>query len=274
MNEATLNKLIRQSCNEIAEQEYRELGLMGEEEHVFSRKFRRRMRRLLKYRRIDRSKKLIGQQETLDTADEELEEWEVGAAEKELELAAGSRGRISHPVHWRKRTVAVLVAILVMLFGTMVTFGAREVDSWIDELTFTYNDGFMEITQNGWTYTSPSKFVKAELSYVPEGYELYEEVMSEAAGDYIVTYVNEDEEMFSFNQMAAGLGLGRYSLPSNGMPMEDIMVNRYEGYYIPSNEGWGSIVFCDEDYLYIVCGGFKKEELLEIAKGIEVTDDK
>lgn len=272
MNEATLNKLIRQSCNEIAEQEYRELGLMGEEEHVFSRKFRRRMRRLLKYRRIDRSKKLIGQQETLDTADEELEEWEVGAAEKELELAAGSRGRISHPVHWRKRTVAVLVAILVMLFGTMVTFGAREVDSWIDELTFTYNDGFMEITQNGWTYTSPSKFVKAELSYVPEGYELYEEVMSETFGKYSGIYGNREENVFMFDQMVAGRI--QFDLSANGQPIEEVMVNRYGGYYIPNDDGWGSIVFCDEDYLFVVYGDCRKERLLEIAKGIKITVDK
>lgn len=268
MNEETFDKLIRQSCSEIAEEEYRELAHIGEgQEYVPSKRFQRKMRRLLRYHKINNAGYPGAQPEekTEGTIEAKI-------AEKTDEKTSKGRNKILHPIYWSKRTAVALLAVVVMAFGAMVTFGAKDIDSWLDELSFEYDNGYVTIEQHGWTFTSPSKFVKAELTYVPEGYEIEEEVMSEVAGDYSIMYVNREEKRFLFEQMAAGHV--KFDLSTNGQPMKDVIVNRYGGYYIPNDEGWGSIVFCDESYLYMVYGCFEKEELLEIAKGIKVVEKK
>ena len=268
MDEETLDKLIRQSCNEIAEEECRELAHIGEgQEYVPSKRLQRKMRRLLRYHKINNAGYPGAQpkEKTDDTIEAKI-------AEKTEEKTSKGRNKILHPIYWSKRTAVALLAVVVMAFGAMVTFGAKDIDSWLDELSFEYNDGYVTIEQNGWTFTSPSKFVKAELTYVPEGYEPGEEYMSEKAGSYTRYYEAADETIILFKQLAAGSV--KIDLSANNQPKEDVIVNRYGGYYIPNDEGWGSIVFCDESYLYMVYGRFEKEELLEIAKGIKVVEKK
>ena len=241
MREETLDKLIRQSFDEIAEQEFRELGHI--ETHTFSRPFRKKMKRLLKYGKRDRSCRNDRQE-------------------------AGRSGGYSIP--FNKRMVVVLVALIVMLVGVMVV-GARESVTWLSDHSFTYKDGFMEIERVERThYIIPKEFEKAELTYVPRGYKLDGEDMSKTFLEYSAVYMNKEGEALHFMQM--GAGKIKFDLASNGEPMEKIYVNGYAGYFIPANHGY-SVLFCDEKCMYVIMGNLTREELMKMARGIRVPEE-
>lgn len=121
MNEETLDKLIRQSCNEIAEEEYRELAHIGEgQEYVPSKRLQRKMRRLLRHHKINNAGYPGAQpEEKTDAA------IDAKIAEKTDEQTSKGRNKILHPIYWSKRTAVALLAVVVMAFGAMVV-GARE----------------------------------------------------------------------------------------------------------------------------------------------------
>lgn len=262
MNEETLDKLIRQSCNEIAEEEYRELAHIGEgQEYVPSKRLQRKMRRLLRHHKINNAgyPGALPEEKTDDTIDAKI-------AEKTDEQTSKGRNKILHPIYWSKRTAVALLAVVVMAFGAMVA-GARESVTWLNDHSFEFQDGFVKIRRERRTkYISPEKFVKAELTYVPEGYELKEEDYSREFGEYTGVYSNKEDELLYFMQMSAGHI--NFDLVSNGEQLEDIMINEYAGYYIPADE-INSVLFCDKNFMYVVTGYFDKGELIKIAEGIE-----
>lgn len=262
MNEETLDKLIRQSCNEIAEEEYRELAHIGEgQEYVPSKRLQRKMRRLLRYHKINNAGYPGAQPEekTDDTIDAKI-------AEKTDEKTSKDRNKILHPIYWSKRTAVALLAVVVMAFGAMVA-GARETVTWLNDHSFEFQDGFLKIRRERRTkYISPEKFAKAELTYVPEGYELKEENLSKSIGKYIGVYMNDEEKSLFFMQMVAGNT--DFNLTADDLSPEYIVINGHIGYYIQA-ENVDSILFCDDNFMYVVAGDFEKDELMKIAEGIK-----
>ena len=243
MNETTLDKLIRQSCNEIAEEEYRELAHIGEgQEYVPSKRLRRKMRRLLRHHKINNAGYPGAQPEERTDGTIDAKIAEKTAANTDEKTSKG-RNKILHPIYWSKRTAVALLAVVVMAFGAMVTFGAKDIDSWLDELSFEYNDGYETIEQNGWTFTSPSKLVGCGKSQsdngntLPGALEIYPAVMVEGQvyewrrGTAICEALPEDCVYYGEVSHAEG------DVPANDCDFVSVFLVSGQIYTVPNDAG-------------------------------------
>lgn len=196
-----------------------------------------------------------------------------------------------YPVHGRRRVI-VVVAVLVLLLGTIVTgrsffqslLGKYILTGYTDHVQLNLGEPenleMMAIEDNekntmgiGAEPDSEEdfEFVCKKPQWVPEGYTLENEVHEEEWGIYEQCYTNDKEQGMLYRQMNND-AVNNLEISSDGSEQQEVMIENLKGYFIPDDtldEGRGNFVWEDGKYLYMITGDLTKEELIRMAETIK-----
>jgi len=242
-----MDLLLKEAFEEIVTEEYenRPLDLP---EHRFSLKFRIKMRRLI--RRIGTKEREPGEKTSI------------------LELY--------RPIRSRRRLILLIALMLLLLGGTVAA--ARTLICWLYEISLEQRDDHVKVNreenvimENGEeTAETEKSFRKYKLTKIPEGYHLVSEEVGEKFEEYRVAYMNEEGYALLFRQNGyEDITMGNITYAMKGL--EEITVNHFTGYYM-EDDNVGSLILSDEETLIELSGKMSKEELLELAEGLELME--
>ncbi len=233
-----MEKLLKEAFDEIAKEEYanRPTDLP---EHKFSLKFRLKMRRIMK-----------------------------GSA------TVGEEGNHILGLHrsfrTRRRVAVVTLFVFIMAGGTV--FGAEPIIQWLNSFNVEQNEDHVKIQNNELDKNvkhTKDNFRKYCLTEVPEGYSLKSEDFDEKFQRYSTVYVNE-KDMFCLQQSWQEDNVPE-NLTLDKEDVENIAVNGFAGYYSEDN-GISSLVISNGVYKLMLGGTFTKDELVELAENLELSD--
>lgn len=242
-----MDLLLKEAFEEIVTEEYenRPLDLP---EHRFSLKFRIKMRCLI--RRIGTKEREPGEKTSI------------------LELY--------RPIRSRRRLILLIALMLLLLGGTVAA--ARTLICWLYEISLEQRDDHVKVNreenvimENGEeTAETEKSFRKYKLTKIPEGYHLVSEEVGEKFEEYRVNYINEDGYALLFRQIKQDENtMG--NVTSNREALEEVSVNGFEGYYVEDFDS-ANLILSDGETLIQLFGVLSKEELLELAEGLELTE--
>lgn len=199
------------------------------EEHVFSRKYRLKMETLIR-----------------------------------TEAKQKNTMRRSGKLRFRYILVAALISIM-MATTVMAYEPLREkVFQIIEKLFSDHTDVTFEEIEGGAENGSEiqDEFVIFEPAYIPDGYELVDEGITEALKSHIYVYMNEKEKAFFFSQDLAGEF--DVSFTSDGKSAKEIPINGRTAYWIQDDEGYNTVLYVYEEYVITIAGYDDVEILLDI----------
>lgn len=207
-----------------------------EEEHVFSKEYREKMEKL-------------------------LEEFENKQEDKEEKK--------NHVVKKKNLKLKILlIAAIVMLMGSMTVMAVeplREVFYQLIEKIFPDNTevNFEEISldiEEKSKGISPDNFEIKELQEVPEKYKLDYEEYIEIMCDYTKSYISSEGKTLIYQQCAIGY-FDTWSISSNGESAKCISINGEVGYILTDENGYNTILYPCEGYVFAL-SGFEEIEVL------------
>lgn len=239
-----MDLLLKEAFEEIVTEEYenRPLDLP---EHRFSLKFRIKMRRLI--RRIGTKEREPGEKTSI------------------LEFY--------RPIRSRRRLILLIALMLLLLGGTVAA--ARTLICWLYEISLEQRDDHVKVNreenvimENGEeTADTEKSFRKYKLTKIPEGYHLEEDRFDDVFHDYQIIYMNDDNDVLLFKQNGqTDVTMG--NVTSDMKELEEVNVNGFEGYYVEDYDT-ANLILSDGKSLIQLFGSFSKEELLELAEGLE-----
>lgn len=238
-----MDKLLKAAFSQMVEQEY-EKRPKEFPKHQFSPQFEHSMEELL------RTGKMADKKEKKD--------------DREFSLLA-----LLRPIRSR-RAVLAMVVLMVCLFGATVS-GTNPIIVWLHDSWMEQHGDYVE-TENREKDAEviSGEFHKYELTQIPEGYQLAEELFDESVGIYYMLYSNEKENTFIFKQGKKENGnFGNVS--ANRKDMEQIRVGEFEGYYVKDSDT-ENLVLSDEEYMLVFIGNLSKEEFLVMAESLKVAE--
>lgn len=97
------------------------------------------------------------------------------------------------------------------------------------------------------------------------------ETFSKEFQRYFVTYSNKSQELLSLKQTWKE-DESPEKLTSDKEPMKDVEISGFTGYYVEDN-GIGTLVISNGVYKLVLDGPFTKEELVDLAGKLELSDD-
>ncbi len=168
---------------------------------------------------------------------------------------------IGRPVYLRRRLIAVLIAIILLLASVMSVSAIREkVLELIIEVYEKYTQLFFEKSQS--TNTSSENFSIYVPTYIPDGFSLVYEDMD---GTVLLEY-EKGNEYISYRQVCPD----EVSMHINteGIELEDFIFNDLPAKYY-SNGGVQNLIWYDNSYMYRVSSTLDKTTVLRIAVSIE-----
>ena len=105
------------------------------------------------------------------------------------------------------------------------------------------------------------EFKPQKLEYVPDGYVLENE--EKLDGEYFCNYIDKKERYFNYSQT----NISKFelvSITSDGTRAEKIKVNKKNGYWIEDVDGWNTLLYVNNGYVYSVAGYMKIQNLVNI----------
>lgn len=182
-----------------------------------------------------------------------------------------------YPVR-RRRAFVTLVLLMILLMGVAITakelrlkyFQTLELRGLDDHVEIATASGIsgMECTEMKSDARGQGVLTEestASLDYVPEGYERGEKYIHREGTIFGVEYWNDSGEMIRFTQACEVNDIG---VTTDGKEMTDVMVNDYEGVYIPDDDR-NILLWYDGTYYYLISGPVSQEELLRMAESVE-----
>ena len=110
-----------------------------------------------------------------------------------------------------------MAAVTVALLGTTVR-GTNPIIVWMYETWMVQHGDYVEIEgrddEEGIADHTSDSFKKYELTKVPEGYELQDEMCEEEAGIYYVFYVRDDGQNLLLNKVRKIITILEMSQPA------------------------------------------------------------
>lgn len=169
-----------------------------------------------------------------------------------------------------RRAVLAMVVLMVCLFGATVS-GTNPIIVWLHDSWMEQHGDYVEIeNREKGSKRSDEAFQKYELTQIPEGYQLVEELFDESIGIYYLYYVNEEEDTFTFRQsMKDNKNLG--NITANRKDMEQVKVGEFEGYYVKDSDN-DNFILSNAQYMLIFTGNLSKEEFLAMAEGLQIAE--
>ena len=163
-----------------------------------------------------------------------------------------------------KRIIVAAAACIVIMFGLMMT--SEAVRDRVTQFIVELFGGYAEVKLDNIEELPPSDKVIYALTYVPEGYVLTQE-------EHVIgqqqRYQKSDEELFDFNVYTA-TAVSQLST-DDAIKVEHITMHGEEGLLLVY-EGWTTVMWSNEQYLFSVTGTLSEEEALKIANGVTVAD--
>lgn len=182
-----------------------------------------------------------------------------------------------YPVR-RRRAFVILVLLMILLMGVAIT--AKELRlKYFQTLELRGLDDHVEIATasdiSGMECTEMKSDARAQgvlteeptasLGYVLEEYELGINYIHGERQCFIVDYENDSGEVIRFTQACEVNDMG---VTTDGKKMTNVMVNDYEGVYIPDDDR-NILLWYDGTYYYLISGSVSQEELLRMAESVE-----
>lgn len=238
-----MDKLLKEVFAEIVEEGY-ENRPKEVPKHRFSLKFKLKMYRLMH---------------------------KVGIMEKSPERE-GSILELYRPVHSKRRLVALVLLMVMLLGGTVVA--AQTIIYWLHEVILEQHDDHLKIYNpnlkaEAESTTTPAleEFHKYRLTEIPEGYRFVEEEYFDSYGLYKMVYENSEGYSLLLRQSVVG-NKTFGNVTSDRTEIEEVMVNDLQGYYVKDVD-MASLVLSDGEYLIELLGALSKEELISVAESLE-----
>ncbi len=247
------DELLREAVKQACERE----GTYYEEftkdaKHHFSIRHRIRMRRL--YRKMKRKK-----------AEEPVDRYKVYTYPM-TEDDDDRRQFVSTRVP-RLRPRLFLIVVLLMVGMSMTVFAIEPIREGIYQLIercfSDHTDISFEKVQSEIKGQEEEikEFKPQKLEYVPEGYVLENE--EKLDGEYFCNYIDKKERYFNYSQT----NISKFelvSITSDGTRAEKIKVNKKNGYWIEDVDGWNTLLYVHNGYVYSVAGYMKIQNLVNI----------
>lgn len=238
-----MDKLLKAAFSQMVEQEY-EKRPKEFPRHQFSPQFEHSMEELL------RTGKISDKTEKKD--------------KREFSMLA-----LLRPIRSR-RAILAMVVLMVCMFGATVN-GTNPIIVWLHNSWMEQHGDYVELESRE-KEEKPSQrgFQKYELTQIPEGYQLAEELFDESIGMYYLFYTNEEENTFTFRQSAKNNGnLG--NITANRKDMEPVKVGEFEGYYFKDSDN-DNLILSNVEYILAFTGNVSKEEFLEMAEKLQIAE--
>lgn len=238
-----MDKLLKAAFLQMVEQEY-EKRPKEFPKHQFSPQFEHSMEELL------RTGKISDKTEKKD--------------KREFSMLA-----LLHPIRSR-RAVLAMVVLMVCMFGATVN-GTNPIIVWLYDSWMEQHGDYVELeSREKEEKPSQGGFQKYELTQIPEGYQLAEELFDESVGIYYMLYSNEDENTFIFKQGKKENGnFGNVS--ANRKDMEQVKIGGFEGYYFKDSDN-DNLILSNAEYILVFTGNVSKEEFLEMADKLQIAE--
>ncbi len=238
-----MDKLLKAAFSQMVEQEY-EKRPKEFPKHQFSPQFEHSMEELL------RTGKISDKTEKKD--------------KREFSMLA-----LLRPIRSR-RAVLAMVVLMVCMFGATVS-GTNPIIVWLHNSWMEQHGDYVELeNRENDAEVSDGEFQKYELTQIPEGYQLTEELFDENIGMYYLYYINEDESTFTFRQSKKDNGnIG--NITANRKDMEQVRVGEFEGYYFKDSDN-DNLILSNAEYILVFTGNFSKEEFLEMADKLQIAE--
>lgn len=233
-----IEKLLKEAFDEIAKEDYanRPTDLP---EHRFSLRFRLKMHRMMK--------------ET--------------AKGREAGEPILSQGRS----FCAKKRVAV-AALLVFVIAGGTAFGAEPIIQWLSKFSVEQDGDHFKIQSKELDENvehTKDNFRKYFLTEIPEGYSLKSEEFEEEFQRYVIAYTKKGDTLLLKQTWQEDKLQERLTLDEE---LKDIEVSGFTGYY-SEDEGIGSLVLSNGVYRLVLGGPFKKNELVEMAGKLKLSDN-
>lgn len=238
-----MDKLLRQAFDQIAKEEY-ENRPVEIPEHRFSLRFHWKMHKLFRM---------------------------SGAGKKEgVGKTGGSPMELFRPIRSKRKMAAIALLILMLVGGT--TIATEPFIRWLQNFYIEHNEDHVVVQNNELDESvehTKENFRKYRLTEVPEGYSLESEVFNDDLQRYSVMYVSGENVLVLKQNWQEDESLEK--LTSNKEKLKDVRISGFTGYYAEDN-GIGSLVLSNGVYKLVLDGKLSKEELIELAGKLELTE--
>ncbi len=183
----------------------------------------------------------------------------------------GSILELYRPIH-SKRRLAVIVLLLLMIIGGS-SFASEPFIRWLNSFYMEQNDDHVKFQndENNIGIGSRTVFRKYCFVDIPEGYSFVSEKYDKEFQKYYLTYVDSEDKILYLKQVWQE-NEDPQNLTSDVEQIKDIEVNGFTGYYI-EDSGMGSLIISNGIYKLVLSGTFTKDELVDLAKKLELSDD-
>lgn len=238
-----MDKLLRQAFDQIAKEEY-ENRPVEIPEHRFSLRFHWKMHKLFRM---------------------------SGAGKKEgVGKTGGSPMELFRPIRSKRKMAAIALLILMLVGGT--TIATEPFIRWLQNFYIEHNEDHVVVQNNELDESvehTKENFRKYRLTEVPEGYSLESEVFNDDLQRYSVMYVSGENVLLLKQNWQEDESPEK--LTSNKEKLKDVRISGFTGYYAEDN-GIGSLVLSNGVYKLVLDGKLSKEELIELAGKLELTE--
>lgn len=238
-----MDKLLRQAFDQIAKEEY-ENRPVEIPEHRFSLRFHWKMHKLFRM---------------------------SGAGKKEgVGKTGGSPMELFRPIRSKRKMAAIALLILMLVGGT--TIATEPFIRWLQNFYIEHNEDHVVVQNNELDESvehTKENFRKYRLTEVPEGYSLESEVFNDDLQRYSVMYVSGENVLVLEQNWQEDESPEK--LTSNKEKLKDVRISGFTGYYAEDN-GIGSLVLSNGVYKLVLDGKLSKEELIELAGKLELTE--
>lgn len=214
--------------------------VIPEEEHVFSKRFERKMKRLIKYARKKE-------------------------ANPSLSYSSFTRRRVALCI--------TLAIILSLFFAVTVSAANGSLFNMIEKVfpkysIVTYQPG-EDLTGGALSSIADKPFVEYELTYVPDGYTLTEESVVPELKEKTLYFDNISGNCISFNQFP--IEKTDFMLNTEGTTLESFSLDETEFHYC-SNLGMQMLFWDNGEYVFLISSELDKETVIKLAQSTKIKE--
>lgn len=169
----------------------------------------------------------------------------------------------------QKRYIAIMLLLLILCTSTVLA--NDNIREKLGDIYYTVFADNVEIRKvenvKEANLARSEEIIAMKPTYIPEGYEVYEENCNEEVGRYGVIWMTKDENILNYIQY--NISNTNISVTSDGSIPENVKIGNVIGKYVIDNDGIATLFYEDGQFVYIISGTLPKEELIKILASVE-----
>lgn len=162
---------------------------------------------------------------------------------------------------YSKRAAVIFSAVIIISIIAIGSVSAWRIRFMNFIVEMTQYDTDINFTDND-TKTGTYKFNEITLEYIPEGFKLEKNEVSE---NHIYLVFTKEEEYFNFRTMDIE---GSVSIDTEDSYVKELMINGRKTIY-SENDNVRILVWNDDDTAYILTGSIRESEFVKIVENIK-----